>query len=210
MKIEVILLFLKHHQRLFLFAARDIWFVVALPVFLASQLEWSHHGVSTFIACWIIGYGIIQASAPKLVKITPVNTVSVTAIWAFVLAIVCAGIYLGITHYANQNSPLEIILVIGLLAFGAVFAINSALHSFVIIAIAKEDGVSMDVGFYYMANALGRLLGTVLSGYIFQVYGLAACLLGASIMALLSSLLIKYVKLTADQAISVEERNHGQ
>ena len=106
---------------------------------------------------------------------------------------VCLGLFSLVTI---ESVFIEQIIIAGLMIFGAVFAVNSALHSYVIVAIAKEDGVSMDVGFYYMANAMGRLLGTVLSGYIYQAYGLAACILGATIMAALAAILIKKVELT--------------
>lgn len=188
--------------RLFLFSARDIWFVVALPVFLASQLDWSHHYVGTFMALWVIGYGIIQASTPKLIRLSSDNTVATTKRWAIVLAGVCLLLSFSLFLIGNQVQWLQYAVVSGLLLFGVVFAINSALHSYVIIAIAKEDGVSMDVGFYYMANALGRLIGTVLSGVIYQYYGLLACLLGAGLLAFCSSFFIKHVKLPLHTTVS--------
>jgi predicted MFS family arabinose efflux permease len=76
-----------------------------------------------------------------------------------------------------------------LLIYGGVFAINSSIHSFLIVAFSKRDSVSADVGFYYMANAAGRLTGTLLSGIIYQQYGLTACLLGSAIMVIISSIL---------------------
>lgn len=188
--------------RLCLFAARDIWFVVALPVFMASQLGWSHHYVGTFMACWVIGYGVTQASTPKFIRLSNQNTVPKTRLWAIILAGVCLLLSLLLYSTIQEPDALTYSIVIGLLCFGVVFAINSALHSYVIVAIAKEDGISMDVGFYYMANALGRLIGTVLSGFVYQSYGLLACLIGAAILAFFSSFFINRVKLPKHIAAS--------
>ncbi len=160
--------------RMFLFAARDVWFVVALPVFLSSSLGWQSEAVGGFLALWIIGYGVVQTLAPA---ITGLNSGRVpdgesAFMWALGLAGLPALIALALM---TAWSP-TLVLVTGLLLFGVVFAINSSVHSFLIVSYAKEDGVSLDVGFYYMANALGRLLGTVLSGWVFQAAGLGACL----------------------------------
>ncbi len=160
--------------RMFLFAARDVWFVVALPVFLSSSLGWQSEAVGGFLALWIIGYGVVQTLAPA---ITGLNSGRVpdgesAFMWALGLAGLPALIALALM---TAWSP-TLVLVTGLLLFGVVFAINSSVHSFLIVNYAKEDGVSLDVGFYYMANALGRLLGTVLSGWVFQAAGLGACL----------------------------------
>ncbi|HEY6611715.1 MAG TPA: MFS transporter, partial [Pseudomonas sp.] len=83
----------------------------------------------------------------------------------------------------------QTVLIGGLLLFGALFAINSSLHSYLIVSYAKEDGVSLDVGFYYMSNALGRLIGTLLSGWVFQAWGLEACLWVSSAFVLLAALI---------------------
>ncbi|QSX36807.1 organoarsenical effux MFS transporter ArsJ [Shewanella sedimentimangrovi] len=167
--------------RLCLFAARDVWFVVALPVYLASQFGWDHWQVGGFLASWIIGYGLVQTLAPRLMGSTPGRGSAL--LWAGLLALLPAAIAFGLQDQAHQS----LWLLGGLLLFGLVFAVNSSLHSFLIVSYAKEDGVSLDVGFYYMANAMGRLLGTVLSGWIFQVYGLAACLLLSSALLLLTT-----------------------
>ena len=156
--------------RLCLFGARDVWFVVALPVYLASVFGWDHWAVGGFLALWIIGYGIIQGFAPS---ITRQDRGVPDGRAAFNWALLLSGIPLGIGLFL-YFSP--VVLLGGLLLFGVVFAINSSLHSYLIVHYADADGVSMDVGFYYMANAMGRLMGTVLSGYLYQVYGLAACL----------------------------------
>lgn len=160
--------------RLFLFAARDVWFVVALPVYLSSTLGWDHWAVGAFLATWVIGYGVVQSVAPRITGGGSARVPDGRAAfaWAAVLALVPAGIAIAIA----VDAWLPVSLLMGLLVFGALFAVNSALHSYLIVSYADEAGVSLDVGFYYMANAMGRLLGTVLSGWVFQVWGLAACL----------------------------------
>lgn len=179
--------------RMFLFGARDVWFVVALPVYLASAFGWDHWYVGGFLALWVIGYGIVQGFAPRLTGTKSAGKNQVpdgrSALgWAAILSIVPAGIALAISydfHAAN-------ILIWGLMLFGALFAINSSLHSYLIVSYADEDGVSLDVGFYYMANAMGRLIGTVLSGWVYQVYGMAACLwISAAFIALAALISIK-------------------
>ncbi|MCP3674455.1 MAG: organoarsenical effux MFS transporter ArsJ [Gammaproteobacteria bacterium] len=160
--------------RLFLFASRDVWFVVALPVFLSTQLNWSHWEIGSFIAIWIIGYGIVQGFAPRLTKKVKgtVPDGNTAFFWAIALCGTPAFIALAIMFNVN----LTIALITGLMIFGFLFAINSSLHSFLIISYATDDGVSLDVGFYYMANAMGRLMGTILSGWLYQSYGLTVCL----------------------------------
>lgn len=160
--------------RMFLFGARDIWFVVALPVYLASTLGWDHWSVGGFLALWVIGYGIIQSVAPYFTgkRSGRVPGGREAFLWASGLLLLPALIALSLTH----NLYPHIVLLAGLLIFGGVFAINSSLHSYLIVSYARDDGASMDVGFYYMANAMGRLIGTVLSGYLFQIAGLTACL----------------------------------
>ena len=160
--------------RLFLFGARDVWFVVALPVYLSAQLGWDFWQVGGFLATWVIGYGVVQALAPLVTGSHAGQRrdgVHVSA-WAALLALVPALIALALLHAFHANA----VLLGGLLLFGVLFAINSSLHSYLIVSYANADGVSLDVGFYYMSNALGRLLGTVLSGWLFQQYGLAVCL----------------------------------
>ena len=126
------------------------------------------------MATWVIGYGIVQGFAPKLTgnsKDTPPDGRH-AMLWALALAIIPAIIALSLYYQWNAS----FILVAGLLLFGALFAVNSSLHSYLIVSYAGKDGVSLDVGFYYMANAMGRLIGTVLSGWIYQEYGLGMCL----------------------------------
>ena len=173
--------------RLFLFGSRDIWFVIALPVFLQSQLQWTHLQVGSFMACWVIGYGFIQAIAPKITGCNQQQTPrgSVLTSWVTRLAVIPALIAGALVYSLDP----AMVLIIGLLIYGGVFAINSSIHSFLIVAFSKRDSVSADVGFYYMANAAGRLTGTLLSGIIYQQYGLTACLLGSAIMVIISSIL---------------------
>jgi predicted MFS family arabinose efflux permease len=160
--------------RLFLFGARDVWFVVALPVFLADTLGWNFWAVGGFLAAWVIGYGIVQSLAPAVTgkRSGRVPDGRSAVVWGAVLAAVPAIMAIALT----QGLPAQTVLIAGLTAFGVLFAINSSLHSYLIVSYASEDGVSLDVGFYYMANALGRLLGTLLSGWVFQAAGIAACL----------------------------------
>ena len=160
--------------RLFLFGARDVWFVVALPVFLAQSLGWDFWQVGGFLAAWVIGYGLVQSLAPYVTtrRGGEVPDCRTAFGWATPLAIVPAAMAVLLA----RDYPAAPILVVGLMVFGVLFAINSSLHSYLIVSYASEDGVSLDVGFYYTANALGRLLSTVLSGWVFQLAGLGACL----------------------------------
>ena len=168
--------------RIFLFAARDVWFVVALPVFLRTHLGWSFWQVGTFLAVWVIGYGVVQASAPRYIR----DPDGRTATWlAFTLALLPAAIAGALTAGADAG----LVLVAGLIGFGVVFAMNSAVHSYLILAYAEGDRVAMNVGFYYMANAGGRLAGTVLSGALYQWQGLEACLWASAAFVLAAGLL---------------------
>jgi MFS family permease len=183
--------------RLFLFAARDIWFVVALPIYLVSSLGWQHTNVGVFMALWVIAYGIIQGLTPKFFIKDNQHNINgrLLFLWGGILSSVTLLLALLMFYSTKLNLSAESIIIIGLFIFGGVFAVNSALHSYVIVAMAKEDGVSMDVGFYYMANALGRLLGTVMSGIIYQFTNLITCLIISAIFAAFSALLIKRISL---------------
>jgi predicted MFS family arabinose efflux permease len=158
--------------RMLLFGARDVWFVIALPLTLASQFGWSHWAVGSFLALWVIGYGAVQSMAPLLTGKARLPDGGTLTLWALLLCTIPAAIAVAL----EQQWQAETALLGGLLLFGAVFAINSSLHSYMIVSMAKSDGVSLDVGFYYMANAMGRLIGTVLSGWVYQLAGLTACL----------------------------------
>ncbi|WP_372625949.1 organoarsenical effux MFS transporter ArsJ [Arsukibacterium sp.] len=171
--------------RLLLFGARDVWFVIALPLFLASQLGWDHWSVGSFLAMWVIGYGAVQSVAPLLLGKSTLPDAKTITLWALLLCIIPALIAIALTI----NWQAELVLLGGLMVFGAVFAVNSSVHSYLIVSYAKSDGVSMDVGFYYMANALGRLLGTVLSGWLYQSAGLITCLWVSSSMLILAVLI---------------------
>jgi predicted MFS family arabinose efflux permease len=169
--------------RLFLFGARDVWFVVALPVFLTSRLDWTFTGVGSFLAAWIIGYGVVQSFAPAVTQRAGRAPDGRTAmIWALPLALVPGVIAVAMGIEGAES----MVLVGGLLLFGALFAVNSSLHSYLIVSYARADGVSLDVGFYYMSNAAGRLVGTILSGWVYQSYGLPACLWVSSAMLVLA------------------------
>jgi hypothetical protein len=191
--------------RLFLFGARDAWFVVGIPVYFYGVLsDGTAEGrreafflVGAFMALWIIGYGAVQAAAPALLRAKgkPVAEIArLAAVWAFALALIPAGLA-GAAWAAGQGfaAPLgdpalwlTATLIAGLMAFGVVFALNSALHSYLILAFTRAERVTMDVGFYYGANAAGRLLGTLLSGLSYQQGGLPLCLATAAAMALAS------------------------
>ncbi|MGM0476980.1 MAG: organoarsenical effux MFS transporter ArsJ, partial [Pseudomonadota bacterium] len=185
--------------RLFLFGARDVWFVVGLPVFLAAVLDWNHMQVGAFLALWVIGYGIVQAGVPRLLRaggaVGEPDGASARR-WALLLALLPAAIAAGLVAGLDPAW----LLIIGLALFGVVFAINSAVHSYLILAYAEGDKVAMNVGFYYMANAGGRLLGTVLSGWVYQTQGLVGCLIVSTVFVLLAALLA--IKLPRRAAVS--------
>jgi hypothetical protein len=178
--------------RMFLFGARDVWFVVALPVFLSQTLGWNHSQTGGFMALWVIGYGLVQALAPRITGKASgkVPDGKAATVWALLLTLLPGGIALGLMTAVDPAA----VLIGGLMLFGAVFAVNSSLHSYLIVSYAGRDGVSLDVGFYYMSNAMGRLLGTVLSGWIFQwagqgSAGIQACLWVSMAFLLLASLI---------------------
>jgi hypothetical protein len=166
--------------RVFLFASRDIWFVVALPVFLADELGWSHEGIGAFLAAWVIGYGIVQSSAPQLLIMTGSagDEVGATRRWALILGVITAVIAVAVATDVGAT----VAIVGGLIVFGVVFAMNSALHSFLVLAYADDDEVAMDVGFYYAANAVGRFVGTLASGLLFVLGDLTAALIGSAVV----------------------------
>ena len=173
--------------RLFLFGARDIWFVVALPVYLQTQLNWQHVEVGSFLAAWVIAYGLVQSVAPKLTQLISRKTPNGRTAFVWALPLICIPLvlsYFDVTENLSSET-----LVIALMVFGAFFAVNSSIHSYLIVAYADKDGVSLDVGFYYMANAAGRLIGTLLSGFLFQHYGLFICLLFSSAFVAFAALI---------------------
>jgi hypothetical protein len=162
--------------RFFLFGARDVWFVVALPVFLQTALGWRFWEVGGFMGLWVIGYGFVQGAAPALRRSWGQSgPPSATAVefWSAVLTAIPGLIAIALWRQVGQPG---VAVVVGLAAFGVVFAMNSSIHSYMVLAYTDAEAVSLNVGFYYMANAAGRLLGTVLSGALFLVGGLQACL----------------------------------
>ncbi len=176
--------------RIFLFASRDVWFVVGLPVFLRTVLGWSFWEVGGFLAIWVIGYGAVQASAPKFVRRRAAEGHGepdgrTAALIAFVLAFFPAAIAIALSAGVDQTFA----IIVGLAAFGVIFAINSAVHSYLILSYSHGDKVAMNVGFYYMANAAGRLIGTLLSGLLYQWQGLTACLWASVIFVIAAGLL---------------------
>jgi predicted MFS family arabinose efflux permease len=174
--------------RMFLFGARDVWFVVALPVFLSQTLGWNHSQTGGFLALWVIGYGMVQALAPRITGKSAGKVPDGRAAtgWAALLTLLPGLIALGLLFELDPAT----VLIGGLLLFGAVFAVNSSLHSYLIVSYAGKDGVSLDVGFYYMSNAMGRLLGTLLSGWVFQLAGQGSAGLQACLWISLAFLLL--------------------
>jgi predicted MFS family arabinose efflux permease len=170
--------------RFFLFGSRDIWFVVALPVFLADELGWSERRVGGFLAVWVIGYGVVQSFAPKFLSRggRTVDEVHAAKQWALVLA----GVSAAIAVLVALEVAVTTAIVSGLIVFGIVFAMNSSLHSFLVLAFSDDDEVALDVGFYYSANAAGRLVGTLLSGVLYLVGDLTGALWGSSAFVVLT------------------------
>jgi hypothetical protein len=183
--------------RLFLFGARDVWFVVGIPIYFYAVLSdgttegnrMAFFMIGTFMAVWTILYGIVQGSAPRILKAASRSDPEILALakrWVGLLIIVPAFLAGLVWLVPEPSYVLTATIVLGLLIFGGIFAMNSALHSFLILSLTDAKRVTMDVGFYYMANAAGRLVGTVLSGFTYQVGGLSLCLGTAAVMIGLS------------------------
>lgn len=179
--------------RVFLFASRDIWFVVALPVYFSSVFKWSHTQIGGFMAFWVIGYGFVQGLAPAILKKwtrgkapTGITAFNVSIILAFVMALIVILFQLG--FYPALS------ITIGLIIFGAVFALNSSVHSFLVLDYADDNKAASNVGFYYMANATGRLIGTLLSGLLFYFGGVLWALFGAGIFLIINAVIIGRLK----------------
>ena len=167
--------------RVFLFGARDVWFVVGLPVFLYAS-GWTFTMVGAFLAVWTIGYGVVQAAAPAVIRKSAdglSSEVPAARFWSLGLALVPAA--LAILLLADAPRP-DIIVPIGLCLFGVAFAVNSSVHSYLVLAYAGSEKAAEDVGFYYAANAAGRFAGTLLSGLLYAWAGLTACLVGSAMM----------------------------
>jgi len=168
--------------RIFMFGARDVWFVVGLPVFLYAA-GWRFVEVGAFLALWTIAYGGIQAVAPALVAHSPdglSREVPNSRLWAGLL--VAVPLVLALLLQSPDLWRPDIVVVAGLALFGLPFAVNSSLHSYLILAYAGSEKAAEDVGFYYAANATGRLLGILMSGALYQAGGMTACLAGSAIM----------------------------
>jgi MFS family permease len=171
--------------RVGLFGARDVWFVVGLPVFLYAS-GWTFTMVGGFLAIWTIGYGIVQAAAPAVIKRSAdglSNEVPAARHWS--LALACVPVVITAALASGIARP-DILLVIGLCVFGLVFAVNSSVHSYLVLAYAGSEKAAEDVGFYYAANATGRLTGTLLSGFLYQRGGMYGCLIGSAAMLIVS------------------------
>ena len=167
--------------RVVLFGARDVWFVVGVPVFLYS-VGWTFTMVGGFLAAWTIGYGLVQALAPQLVRRSTdglSSEVPAARLWGALLAIIPIVLAVAVVL---QLQPLQWIVVGGLGVFGLAFAVNSSVHSYLVLAYAGSEKAAEDVGFYYAANALGRFFGTLLSGLLYQWGGLLWALIGSAAM----------------------------
>jgi len=168
--------------RIFMFGAREVWFVVGLPVFLYAA-GWRFVEVGAFLAAWTIGYGLVQAAAPSFVSRSAdglSREVPNARLWAGLLAVVPLALAL-LLRDPSLWRP-DIVVVVGLALFGLPFAVNSSLHSYLILAYAGSKKAAEDVGFYYAANAAGRLIGILLSGALYQAGGMSACLFGSAAM----------------------------
>lgn len=171
--------------RIFMFGARDVWFVVGLPVFLYA-FGWKFLQVGAFLAAWTVAYGGIQAIAPSLVTRSGdglSREIPSARLWAIILAAI--PVILAVSMKFADIGRLDILLVVGLALFGLPFAVNSSLHSYLILAYAGSEKAAEDVGFYYAANAVGRLLGITLSGVLYQLAGIEGCLIGSAAMLIL-------------------------
>jgi predicted MFS family arabinose efflux permease len=167
--------------RIALFGARDVWFVVGLPVFLYAA-GWSFAMVGGFLALWTIGYGVVQAAAPALVRRSADGLsaeVPAARLWSLLLAMVPAA--LAVSLAIGIPRP-DLVVTVGLAVFGFAFAVNSSVHSYLILAYAGSEKAAEDVGFYYAANAAGRFAGTLLSGMLYAAGGIGACLAGSAAM----------------------------
>jgi predicted MFS family arabinose efflux permease len=192
--------------RFFLFGARDIWFVVGVPIFLSVSLGWSFTGVGSFLALWVIGYGAVQSAAPALIRrFTGGRAPGAGAAQA--LAFLLAGAMALVPLLLLAGAPPAAAILGGLGLFGVVFALNSSVHSYLVLAYSDGDKVALNVGFYYMANAGGRLVGTLLSGILYQAAGLAGCLWASVAFAAVTGALS--LLLPAPRAMELGER-HGE
>jgi len=164
--------------RFFLFGSRDIWFVVGLPLFLASTLGWNHQEIGSYMALWVIAYGFVQAATPRFLgRYCEAPGAALSRLWILILIAVTVSIAIAVQVDIAPGYS----VIVGLAVFGFAFAINSAVHSYLVLAYTETEHVALNVGFYYMANAGGRLIGTLLSGFAYQWGGMVTCLLASAI-----------------------------
>jgi predicted MFS family arabinose efflux permease len=196
--------------RIFMFGSRDVWFVVGLPVFLYAQ-GWRYMEVAGFLAAWTIGYGFVQAMAPYVIRRSPdglTREVSEARLWGTLLTAIPIALALLVTTGFSRR--LDLAVVIGLGIFGFAFAVVSSLHSYLILAYAGSKKAAEDVGFYYAANAGGRLMGILLSGALMSAGGIKACLWGSGVMLALCLVLTFFLPSTADASRRVRSEPTGQ
>lgn len=197
--------------RMFLFGARDAWFVVGIPIYFYAVLSdgtpeanrTAFFMIGSFMALWIILYGAVQASAPRLLQATSRDLAALihdARVWGTALVLVPSVLAALVFYTPTPTQWLTATIVGGLLIFGAIFAVNSSLHSYLILAFSTNERVTMEVGFYYMANAAGRLLGTVLSGATYQLGGLPLCLATAAVLLVLNVAGVMRLRANADSA----------
>lgn len=191
--------------RVFLFGARDVWFVVGIPIYFYAVLSdgtaesnrAAFFMIGSFMALWVILYGMVQANAPRILRAkarTEAELIGAARVWGWILAIVPVVLTVAAIAAGGPQMWLTVTLVLGLLGFGAIFAVNSSLHSYLILSFTKAERVTMDVGFYYMANAAGRLAGTLLSGLTYQAGGLPLMLGVAAVMVGASAITVGFLR----------------
>jgi predicted MFS family arabinose efflux permease len=191
--------------RIFLFGARDVWFVVGLPVFLYAN-GWSFPEVGAFLAAWTIAYGVVQAAAPRVVSRSRDGLsleVPAARVWSLLLVVIPVVIAVAL-QFSQAQRP-DLMVAVGLGLFGLAFAVNSSLHSYLILAYAGSEKAAEDVGFYYAANASGRLMGTLLSGLLYQIAGMAGCLVGSAVLLALCWLLTLFLPTTAARSVVADQ-----
>jgi hypothetical protein len=175
--------------RMLLFGSRDVWFEIVLPIYLRNSYSWEYIFAGTVMALWIIFYGAIQSSTPTLILSRlgqfPLKHGKQLVPWTIILGVICLALSLFLSFYTVKDTVQLTVFLVGIYVFGFVFAVNSSIHSYLIVAYSDKDKVSMTVGFYYMSNALGRLLGTLASGFLYYYFGLGACLWASVVMLFL-------------------------
>jgi MFS family permease len=184
--------------RMFLFGSRDVWFEIILPIYLREQYGWEYVFAGIVMALWIIFYGAIQSSTPTLIlaplKQYPLHKGTTLVPWSFSLFGISTGLAFFLTFYKKSDTIQVTLFLVGIFLFGFIFAVNSSIHSYLIVAYSAKDKVSMTVGFYYMSNAFGRLFGTLLSGFLYYYFGLYSCLWASVAMLLICTLLSTRLK----------------